>query len=152
MNQWRNGTITNWEYLMILNGLAGRSYNDLMQYPVFPFIIADYTSKILDLTDPASFRDLSKPMAVQNKNREQHYINTYNVSARTSYCRVPECASTHARLPQDLQAARREGCSALSRQPHHYASLYSNSGGVLHYLVRLPPFTELFLNYQGTTL
>lgn len=79
MNQWRNGTITNWEYLMILNDLAGRSYNDLMQYPVFPFIIADYTSKILDLTDPASFRDLSKPMAVQNKNREQHYINTYNV-------------------------------------------------------------------------
>ncbi|CAH0714099.1 unnamed protein product, partial [Brenthis ino] len=127
MNQWRNGTITNWEYLMILNGLAGRSYNDLMQYPVFPFIIADYTSKILDLTDPASFRDLSKPMAVQNKNREQHYINTYN----------------------DLRAARREGCSPLvARQPHHYASLYSNSGGVLHYLVRLPPFTELFLNYQ----
>lgn len=80
MNQWRVGAITNWEYLMILNGLAGRTYNDLMQYPVFPFIIADYTSKILDLTDPASFRDLSKPMAVQNKNREQHYINTYNVS------------------------------------------------------------------------
>ncbi|CAH2107922.1 unnamed protein product [Euphydryas editha] len=127
MNQWRVGAITNWEYLMILNDLAGRTYNDLMQYPVFPFIIADYTSKILDLTDPASFRDLSKPMAVQNKNREQHYINTYN----------------------DLKAARREGCSPLlSRQPHHYASLYSNSGGVLHYLVRLPPFTELFLNYQ----
>lgn len=83
MNQWRNGAITNWEYLMILNGLAGRSYNDLMQYPVFPFIIADYSSKILDLADPASFRDLSKPMAVQNKNREQHYINTYNVSTAT---------------------------------------------------------------------
>ncbi|CAG4966953.1 unnamed protein product [Colias eurytheme] len=127
MNQWRNGQITNWEYLMILNGLAGRSYNDLMQYPVMPFVLADYTSKILDLTDPASFRDLSKPMAVQNKNREQHYINTYN----------------------DLKAARRTGCSPLlSRQPHHYASLYSNSGGVLHYLVRVPPFTEQFLNYQ----
>ncbi|CAK1549285.1 unnamed protein product [Leptosia nina] len=127
MNQWRNGLITNWEYLMILNGLAGRSYNDLMQYPVMPFVLADYTSKILDLSDPASFRDLSKPMAVQNKNREQHYINTYN----------------------DLKAARRTGCSPLlSRQPHHYASLYSNSGGVLHYLVRVPPFTEQFLNYQ----
>ncbi|XP_047508716.1 lysosomal-trafficking regulator isoform X1 [Pieris napi] len=127
MNQWRNGLITNWEYLMILNSLAGRSYNDLMQYPVMPFVLADYISKILDLTDPASFRDLSKPMAVQNKNREQHYINTYN----------------------DLKAARRIGCSPLlSRQPHHYASLYSNSGGVLHYLVRVPPFTEQFLSYQ----
>lgn len=85
MNEWRNGLITNWEYLMILNGLAGRSYNDLMQYPVMPFVLADYTSKILDLTDPTSFRDLSKPMAVQNKNREQHYMNTYNVSYECSF-------------------------------------------------------------------
>ncbi|KAM3959590.1 LOW QUALITY PROTEIN: lysosomal-trafficking regulator mauve [Aphomia sociella] len=126
MSQWRSGMITNWEYLMRLNGLGGRSYNDLMQYPVLPFVLADYTSRILDLNNPASFRDLSKPMAVQNKSREQHYINTYN----------------------DLQLAQRDGCSPLARQPHHYASLYSNSGGVLHYLVRLPPFTELFLNYQ----
>lgn len=65
---------------MKLNGLAGRSYNDLMQYPVLPFVIADYTSRILDLNDPKSFRDFSKPMAIQNKAREQHYMNTYNVS------------------------------------------------------------------------
>ncbi|XP_037870206.1 lysosomal-trafficking regulator isoform X2 [Bombyx mori] len=127
MAQWRSGSITNWEYLMRLNGLGGRSYNDLMQYPVLPFVLADYTSKILDLDDPNTFRDLSRPVAVQDKKREHHYINTYN----------------------DLKAARREACSSqLSRLPHHYASLYSNSGAVLHYLVRLPPFTELFLNYQ----
>lgn len=34
MALWRAGAITNWEYLMKLNGLAGRTYNDLMQYPV----------------------------------------------------------------------------------------------------------------------
>jgi lysosomal-trafficking regulator len=33
-------------------------------------------------------------------------------------------------------------------EPYHYASLYSNSGTVLHYLVRLPPFTKMFLDYQ----
>jgi hypothetical protein len=31
---------------MCLNTLAGRSYNDLMQYPVFPWIIADYDSEV----------------------------------------------------------------------------------------------------------
>ena len=31
---------------MHLNTLAGRSYNDLMQYPVFPWIIADYDSPV----------------------------------------------------------------------------------------------------------
>ncbi|VVC93727.1 unnamed protein product [Leptidea sinapis] len=98
MNAWRNGLITNWEYLMILNGLAGRSYNDLMQYPVMPFVIADYSSKILDLTDPATFRDLSKPVAVQNKKREQHYINTYNRDARAAArcCPVLRITSPHS--------------------------------------------------------
>ena len=27
---------------MSLNTLAGRSYNDLMQYPVFPWVLADF--------------------------------------------------------------------------------------------------------------
>lgn len=79
--------ISNFEYLMELNTLAGRSYNDItqvnvlmdvthnlagptklfsdlrlffLQYPVFPWILADYSSKTLNLEDPATYRDLSK--------------------------------------------------------------------------------------------
>ena len=33
--------------------------------------------------------------------------------------------------------------------PYHYGCHYSNSGTVLHFLVRLPPFTKMFLQYQG---
>ncbi len=33
----RSGETSNFEYLMQLNTLAGRSYNDLSQYPVFPW-------------------------------------------------------------------------------------------------------------------
>ncbi len=43
---------------MELNSLAGRTSNDLMQYPIFPWILSDYTSDQLDLTNPASFRNL----------------------------------------------------------------------------------------------
>ena len=50
------GTITNFDYLMQLNKLAGRTFNDLMQYPVFPFILADYESPVLDLRKHSSFR------------------------------------------------------------------------------------------------
>lgn len=31
--RWEKGEISNFQYLMYLNTLAGRSYNDLMQYP-----------------------------------------------------------------------------------------------------------------------
>lgn len=55
---WREGLLTNWEYLSQLNKMAGRSYNDLMQYPVMPFILADYTSEILDLSIPQCFRSV----------------------------------------------------------------------------------------------
>ena len=58
--RWVNREIGNFEYLMALNSLAGRTCNDLNQYPVFPWILADYTSPSLNLDDPASYRDLSK--------------------------------------------------------------------------------------------
>lgn len=40
--------------------LIGRSYNDLNQYPVFPWILANYESDEIDLKQPTNFRDLSK--------------------------------------------------------------------------------------------
>lgn len=40
--------------------LAGRTYNDLNQYPIFPWVLTNYDSEELDLTLPGNFRDLSK--------------------------------------------------------------------------------------------
>ena len=39
---WKNRQITNFDYLMSLNILAGRSNNDLNQYFVFPWVRANY--------------------------------------------------------------------------------------------------------------
>ena len=36
--------------------MAGRSFNDLMQYPVFPFVLADFGREVLDLNDFKTFR------------------------------------------------------------------------------------------------
>lgn len=58
---FQRGEISNFQYLMHLNTLAGRSYNDLMQYPVFPWILADYDSEVIAglTTKPTSvFSDL----------------------------------------------------------------------------------------------
>ncbi|XP_011300955.1 lysosomal-trafficking regulator isoform X2 [Fopius arisanus] len=125
---WRSGALTNWEYITCLNKLAGRSYNDLMQYPVFPFVLADYTSHKIDLNNSKIYRNFKRPMAVQDKKNEQHYIKNYNY------------------LKQAL--AEDSNLVALNQGPFHYGSHYSNSGTVLHFLVRLPPFTSMFLCYQ----
>ncbi|XP_014644437.1 PREDICTED: lysosomal-trafficking regulator [Ceratotherium simum simum] len=129
-NLWYTGQITNFEYLTHLNKHAGRSFNDLMQYPVFPFILADYVSETLDLNDPSVYRNLSKPIAVQYKEKEDRYVDTYKY------------------LEEEYRKGAREDDPMPPVQPYHYGSHYSNSGTVLHFLVRMPPFTKMFLAYQ----
>jgi hypothetical protein len=64
--KWITRDISNFDYLMMLNTIAGRTYNDLNQYPIFPWIIKDYTSQVLDINNPDIFRDFSKPIGIQN--------------------------------------------------------------------------------------
>lgn len=127
MQQWREGTLTNWDYLTALNQISGRTYHDLMQYPVFPWILSDYGGSLLDLGCETSYRDLRKPIAIQHEENEIHYINNYNYLAQALV---------------DTGTTTQMG-------PYHYGSHYSNSGTVLHFLVRTMPFTKLFLQYQG---
>lgn len=66
MEKWLAYELSNFDYLMMLNTIAGRTYHDLNQYPVFPWILRDYVSQVLDLQNPDVFRDLSKPIGIQN--------------------------------------------------------------------------------------
>eukprot|EP00037_Helgoeca_nana_P008461 m.75409 g.75409 ORF g.75409 m.75409 type:complete len:965 (+) comp18956_c0_seq1:4339-7233(+) len=78
MLQWQNGELSNFDYLMYLNRMADRSFNDLTQYPVFPWVVADYTSKTLDLENPATFRDLTKPIGALNDDRLAAWKQRYD--------------------------------------------------------------------------
>ena len=104
---------------MALNTLAGRSYQDITQYPVFPWVITDYTSETLDLSDPKVYRDLKKPVGALNPDRLER------IKERYSFFDDPE-------IPK-----------------FHYGSHYSSSGTVLFYLLRIDPFTTLAYELQG---
>ncbi|XP_025829509.1 protein FAN isoform X2 [Agrilus planipennis] len=75
--QWQNGVISNYEYLVYINSQADRTVNDLTQYPVFPWVISDYQSSELNLNNPNSFRDLSKPIGALNETRLQRLMERY---------------------------------------------------------------------------
>lgn len=74
---WVNGQISNFEYLMKLNIHAGRSFNDISQYPFLPWVLADYSSPTLDLSNPNTFRDLTLPIGAISPTRlkslKMHY-------------------------------------------------------------------------------
>ena len=71
--QWQQNQLDNFGYLSALNEEADRSRHDLTQYPVFPWILADYTSATLDLDNPMTFRDLSKPIGALEANRLKQF-------------------------------------------------------------------------------
>ncbi|KAL1139731.1 hypothetical protein AAG570_006709 [Ranatra chinensis] len=119
--RWVRGEITNFQYLMHLNTLAGRSYNDLMQYPVFPWVLADYDSEQLDFTRPSTFRDFTKPMGAQSPERLLQFKKRYK-----------EWDDPHGETP-----------------PYHYGTHYSSAMIVCSYLVRMESFTQHFLRLQG---
>jgi len=59
---WAEGKISNFEYLIRLNLYCGRSFNDISIYPIFPWIITDFDSIVLDFKKKSFFRDLSFPI------------------------------------------------------------------------------------------
>ncbi|XP_031730721.1 WD repeat- and FYVE domain-containing protein 4 isoform X5 [Anarrhichthys ocellatus] len=122
--KWQRGEISNFEYLMHLNTIAGRTYNDLMQYPVFPWVLADYQSEMLDLSNPSTFRDLSKPMGAQTEKRRQMFVQRYE------------------------EVENIEGEGDMSAQCH-YCTHYSSAIIVSSFLVRMEPFSHTFQALQG---
>ncbi|EAY00686.1 Beige/BEACH domain containing protein [Trichomonas vaginalis G3] len=67
--KWLNRQISTFTYLMWLNQLSGRSFNNTQNYPVFPWILKDYASKNIDLNNPEIYRDLSKPLGALDEER-----------------------------------------------------------------------------------
>ncbi|XP_030597800.1 lipopolysaccharide-responsive and beige-like anchor protein isoform X2 [Archocentrus centrarchus] len=117
--RWQRREISNFEYLMFLNTISGRTYNDLNQYPVFPWVITNYDSEELDLTLPSNFRDLSKPIGALNPKRAAFFSERYETW-------------------EDDQVPK-----------FHYGTHYSTSSFTLMWLLRVEPFTTFFLNFQG---
>jgi hypothetical protein len=56
--RWKKGDICNLNYLMMVNKYASRSYNDINQYLVFPWVLSNYTNATLDISNEANFRNL----------------------------------------------------------------------------------------------
>eukprot|EP00106_Octopus_bimaculoides_P017645 XP_014785087.1 PREDICTED: protein FAN-like [Octopus bimaculoides] len=83
--KWQTGLISNYDYLLYLNRMADRSFNDLTQYPVMPWVIADHHSSKLDLNKESTFRDLAKPIGALNSERLAKLRERYDEMAEPKF-------------------------------------------------------------------
>jgi hypothetical protein len=138
LERWLAGDISNFEYIMEVNFYSGRSYNDLSQYPVLPWIVliegvlegvsisgtlGDFIgSDQENFLSALPFRDLTKTVGGMGcKNRLNNYIKRFNNSHHFDK-EVP---------------------------PYHFGSHYSTPAVVIYFLLRLYPFTEGAIDFQS---
>ena len=140
INRWKNWEFSNFELLMILNYFSNRSYNDITQYPVLPWILTNYedplkkeqikedvqNSEDNNSIDDYSYRNLSEPMGMLT-------INEESIKRKTNYL------SVYKILKQDKEM-----------KPYIYGCNYSNPTYVSNYLIRLFPFTQICIEIQVT--
>jgi hypothetical protein len=117
--QWTSGHISTYSYLMILNTLSGRTYNDLAQYPIYPWILSDYCSEEIDFNNSNIYRDFNYPIYAQNEQARDNLELKY------------------------------ENFDDLSGFKYHSGSHYSNAGFVCYYLIRIKPFSISTAEIQG---
>ena len=124
---WKEWRMSTYELLMWLNIYSNRSYNDISQYPVFPWILSDYSDPIKDKSNNYDYRDLSLPMGMMELNeegekRKELFMETFDVLKNES-----------------------DG----SMKPYIYGSNYSNPMYVCNFMMRLFPFTHISIELQG---
>ena len=126
--KWSKWEISTLQMLMIMNIYSNRTYNDINQYPVFPWIITDYTSPTIPHFEKEFFiRPMNKPMGMldftaeareRKENYEEHWSSNENDEDRDdNYDR--------------------------------YGSHYSTSLYLTYYLVRVFPYSYIRIELQG---
>ncbi len=141
---WSTFQISNYEFLMWLNLYSNRSYSDILQYPIFPWIVTKFDEDNIRLEK--DIRDFSLPMGMmtlndKGKERKQSYITHYE-QMKSNY----DKAINGKVIMKDNKNENKEN---EIEKPYYYGTQMSNRVYVSHYLTRLFPFTNMAIEIQG---
>ena len=161
MQDWQSHNISNLEFLMWLNIYAGRSLNDLTQYPVFPWLITNYSGNEID--SKKDYRDLSLPMGMlglseKGEMRKETFTETYNMVKNDLKDMFPDFNYQDFLKKQDdyyINYLNKSNQSSnemkidVNNLPYFYGSHYSNPTYISHYLSRIFPYAFVAIEIQG---
>ena len=155
IEQWKNNKISTYKFLMFLNLMGNRSFNDLYQYPIFPWIffsdeendndIKNNKSlmkyKIINLDKNSKYKIILRPLELplgqidfypesqfRIKNYNENYLNIKN---------------KYSKLVKNLYD-KNNICNA-----YYYNINYSNPPFTCIYLLRIIPYSFLHIELQG---
>ena len=124
---WKEWKMSTFELIMWLNIYSNRSYNDISQYPVFPWVLTNYEDSLKNSSNNYDYRDLSLPMGMMELNEESE-------KRKISYLEMYDLLKNE---------------SDETMKPYIYGSNYSNPMYICNYMMRLFPFTHISIELQG---
>ena len=126
LESFHKGKISNYDYLLYLNKYSTRTYNDLSQYPIFPWLIFDLNkldnifNDILKKKEINYLRDMKYPISAQTLEKREDIKSKYLIEK--------------------------------SKFPSHFGNHYSNSAYIFYYLMRINPYTQDIIKLQSYKL
>ena len=89
---WKSNKISTVEYLMWINIYGNRSFRDIAQYPVFPWLLNNYESDNFKnlISNEENIRDFRLPMGMiliddRSKKRRESYLDSYKLMVMELY-------------------------------------------------------------------
>ena len=144
---WKNWKISNYEMLMLLNILGNRSYNDITQYPVFPWTMTNYEDPlIVNIQKLPPVGEEQAPEAVQPEIVKDYLYR--DLSLPMGMLEIsPESIKRKNELELNYETLKEENDE--NSKPYLFGSNYSSPIYVCSYLVRIFPFTHISIEMQG---
>ncbi|KRX06583.1 WD40-repeat-containing domain [Pseudocohnilembus persalinus] len=131
--KWKDFMISNFEYLMKINQISGRTNHDISQYPVFPWIVADYLSNKHPMEKLAysSYEEIQEIQKMEGKKFVRNLSNPIGVEGDPG------------RLQNYLDKFSMDGSQYDPNfKPFYYGSHYSSSAVIFQFLIRISPYTQ----------
>ena len=119
--KWENGEIDTYQYLLYINKYSGRTFNDLNQYPIFPWIF------------------LGSSTVIHNK---KTILRNMKYFMMTQYEKGKESAKE---LYKDSLKEKKNKMESA----YHFTIHYSTSAFILYYLLKISPYTEGHIKFQA---
>ena len=145
-SKWLKWEVSTFTLLNAMNIYANRSYNDINQYPVFPWIITDYTSKVFPNLDKDNINSNNNTGISSSSEKKVPVIRPFNTPM--GMMDITDDAKERKENYMEHWESL-ENDEDRDDNYDRYGSHYSTSLYLTYYLVRVFPFSYIRIELQG---
>ena len=156
--KWNDNELSTYEYLLCINKYASRSYKEVNQYPIMPWLLNDYNS-IFDFNVGMITKKESKDNKSKAMNNGYVFeieqptvnasVNTVDIIFKNNFRDLNYPISVQTSDKRNSAISRYRESKEEKKFACHLGSFYSTSSFIFYYLMRMQPFMDCLIRLQN---